>query len=60
MTNVINTETEVLSDATQNAIYQKLASEMGLKTNQIIAFAKLYDEGASIPFIARYLSLIHI
>lgn len=54
MTNVINTETEVLSDATQNAIYQKLANEMGLKTSQIIAFAKLYDEGASIPFIARY------
>lgn len=59
MTNVMtNTTTEtandVLSLEIQQGIYQKLADEMGVKTRQIIAFAKLYDEGASVPFIARY------
>ncbi|ELA08917.1 RNA-binding S1 domain-containing protein [Moraxella macacae 0408225] len=46
--------TTALSDDIQQAIYQKLATEMGVKTTQITAFVKLYDEGASIPFIARY------
>lgn len=46
--------TTALSDEVQHAIYQKLANEMGVKTAQITAFVKLYDEGATIPFIARY------
>lgn len=37
-----------------DAIYEKLAKEHGVKTNQVLAFANLFDEGASVPFIARY------
>lgn len=56
MTNTDMTEisNDILSLDAQQAIYQKLADAMGLKIAQITAFAKLYDEGASIPFIARY------
>lgn len=35
-------------------IYDKLAKEHGIKPSQVGAFAKLFDEGASVPFIARY------
>ena len=27
---------------------------LGIKTAQVNAFVKLYDEGATVPFIARY------
>ncbi len=36
------------------AIYQKLAQDHGVATTQVQAFASLLDEGASVPFIARY------
>ncbi len=32
----------------------KIARDLGLKTNQVKATASLLDEGATIPFIARY------
>nr|WP_315043984.1 Tex family protein [uncultured Moraxella sp.] len=57
MTDVLtttDTELDTLSEATQQAIYQKLATELGVATRQVMAFVKLYDEGATIPFIARY------
>lgn len=42
-------------DATTHAnIHDKLARALGIKTAQVTAFVKLYDEGATVPFIARY------
>ncbi|PNK61037.1 Tex family protein [Psychrobacter sp. FDAARGOS_221] len=35
-------------------IHNKLAKELGIKPAQVNAFVKLYDEGATVPFIARY------
>ncbi len=35
-------------------IYQKIASELGVKTHQVEAACKLIDEGSTVPFIARY------
>ncbi|WP_019673124.1 Tex family protein [Psychrobacter lutiphocae] len=35
-------------------IHNKLAKQLGIKPAQVNAFVKLYDEGATIPFIARY------
>lgn len=41
--------------AEQNtAIYAKLAASLGINTAQVNAFVTLYDEGATVPFIARY------
>ncbi|MDO4442101.1 MAG: Tex family protein [Moraxella sp.] len=36
------------------AIYDKLAKEHGIKATQVASFAELFDDGASVPFIARY------
>lgn len=36
------------------AIYQKLATAHVVRAEQVQAFAELLDEGASVPFIARY------
>ena len=42
-------------DATTHAnIHDKLARALGIKTAQVNAFVTLYDEGATVPFIARY------
>ncbi len=42
-------------DATTHAnIHDKLARALGIKTAQVNAFVKLYDDGATVPFIARY------
>jgi uncharacterized protein len=42
-------------DATTHAnIHDKLARALGIKTAQVKAFVKLYDDGATVPFIARY------
>lgn len=38
----------------QLPIYQKLADEHTIELPQVQAFASLLDEGASVPFIARY------
>lgn len=35
-------------------IYQKLARECGVLASQVASFAALYDDGNSVPFIARY------
>lgn len=35
-------------------IFEKIASEIDAKPNQVIAVAKLLSEGSTVPFIARY------
>ncbi|MDO5651088.1 MAG: Tex family protein [Moraxella sp.] len=35
-------------------IFEKLATHTNTKATQVAAFAELFDEGASVPFIARY------
>lgn len=54
MTTNATLPTDQLSEQVQQAIYQKLATDLGINPNQVTAFVKLYDEGATIPFIARY------
>jgi len=39
---------------TQANIYHQIASELNIKTQQVIATVALLDEGATVPFIARY------
>ncbi|MDO4249921.1 MAG: Tex family protein [Moraxella sp.] len=39
---------------THQAIYDKLATQLAIGNQQVRAFAELYDDGASVPFIARY------
>lgn len=42
-------------DATTHAnIHDKLARALGIKVAQVNAFVTLYDDGATVPFIARY------
>ncbi len=43
-----------LPSTTDTAIYQKLAAQLAILVSQVTSFAKLYDDGASVPFIARY------
>lgn len=38
----------------ERAIYSKLAQKFGIGTEQVTSFALLYDDGQSVPFIARY------
>ena len=47
-----NHDAHVIIDHAQ--IYDKLASVHGISNKQVQAFANLYDDGASVPFIARY------
>lgn len=35
-------------------LVQQLASELAVRPNQVEAAIRLIDEGASVPFIARY------
>ena len=49
-----DTHTQVLDATTHANIHDKLARALGIKTAQVNAFVKLYDEGATVPFIARY------
>lgn len=57
-TSTTNTPTsQVNSDLPADVIaniHTKLAKELGIKPAQVNAFVKLYDEGATVPFIARY------
>ncbi|WP_227429052.1 Tex family protein [Psychrobacter sp. I-STPA6b] len=53
-TTTANTSENVLDAKTITAIHEKLAKDIGVKTSQVNAFVKLYDEGATVPFIARY------
>ncbi len=43
-----------LDTTTHANIHDKLARALGIKTAQVNAFVKLYDEGDTVPFIARY------
>ena len=49
-----STKAQVLDATTHANIHDKLARALGIKTAQVNAFVKLYDEGATVPFIARY------
>ena len=49
-----DTQKNALDAKTITAIHDKLAKEIGVKPAQVNAFVKLYDEGATVPFIARY------
>ncbi|MBI5850275.1 MAG: RNA-binding transcriptional accessory protein [Planctomycetes bacterium] len=40
--------------AAQTAIEARIAAELGVRETQIAATAKLLDEGATVPFVARY------
>lgn len=37
-----------------SAVYQIVANEIGIRIQQVEAVVKLLDEGATVPFIARY------
>ena len=37
-----------------NSIEERLAAELGVRPAQVVATVKLLDEGATVPFIARY------
>ena len=49
-----STNAQALDATTHANIHDKLARALGIKTAQVNAFVKLYDEGATVPFIARY------
>lgn len=51
---VNNSAANALDAKTTAAIHDKLARDVGVKTAQVNAFVKLIDEGATVPFIARY------
>ncbi|MCX7167874.1 MAG: Tex family protein [Rhodocyclales bacterium] len=40
--------------STQPRIAQRIAEELGVRPQQVIAAVQLLDEGATVPFIARY------
>jgi uncharacterized protein len=46
--------TQTLSDATQIKIVQLIAKEIGAGPQQVAAAVGLLNEGATVPFIARY------
>lgn len=43
-----------MDNINQDVIYQLLANKHQISITQVKAFAHLFDEGASVPFIARY------
>ncbi len=43
-----------VSDTTLEKIVQLIAAELAVKPNQVAAAVALLDEGATVPFIARY------
>ena len=46
--------TTSVSDAAQIKIVQLIAKELGVKPKQVASAVALLDEGATVPFIARY------
>ncbi|WP_438950356.1 Tex family protein [Psychrobacter submarinus] len=50
----VSANAQGLDATTQANIHDKLARKLGIKTAQVNAFVKLFDEGATVPFIARY------
>lgn len=49
-----STLTSPVSDAAQHKIVQLLAKELSVGSHQVAAAVALLDEGATVPFIARY------
>ncbi len=45
--------TNTIEEALEQA-YAKLAKELNITISQVMGFINLYDEGATVPFIARY------
>lgn len=43
-----------MTDTTAVRIAQKIAEEIGARANQVSAAVALLDEGATVPFVARY------
>ena len=37
-----------------DSIFQRIAAELNVRPQQVTATVKLLDEGATVPFIARY------
>ncbi len=52
MTAMTTTLTEHTFD--ESALFEKIANALTISKSQVASFAALYDEGASVPFIARY------
>nr|WP_299036949.1 Tex family protein [uncultured Psychrobacter sp.] len=50
----VSANAQGLDATTQANIHDKIARKLGIKTAQVNAFVKLFDEGATVPFIARY------
>jgi len=50
----VSANAQGLDATTQANIHDKLARKLGIKTAQVNAFVKIFDEGATVPFIARY------
>jgi uncharacterized protein len=46
--------TDTMTEAAQAQIVQLIATELGVQTPQVAAAVALLDEGATVPFIARY------
>ncbi|MCF8177027.1 MAG: RNA-binding transcriptional accessory protein [Sulfuritalea sp.] len=43
-----------MQPSTQSRIAQRIAEELGVRPQQVIAATQLLDEGATVPFISRY------
>ena len=43
-----------MTKTAQQSVYQKIADELGVLESQVRAAVELLDEGATVPFIARY------
>lgn len=53
--NMTSAPTSPSSYATDDAlILKRLAEELGVRTNQVVATVELLDSGATVPFVARY------
>lgn len=46
--------TETLPAAVQQQIAERVAAELGVAARQVIAAIELFDDGATVPFVARY------
>ncbi len=58
MSEMQSTTDNTLNEQTQQQVleqvYAKVATQLGIKPTQVVGFVNLYDEGATVPFIARY------
>ncbi len=43
-----------MQPSTQSRIAQRIAEELGVRPQQVVAAVQLLDEGATVPFISRY------